>query len=625
MKRLLTFSFIAIFTLFAFIANAQSYKGYDEFCQSIRLQDDVYYFGDGQGATEEIAKEMALQELSESIFIKIGSNTSVEISNRVKDQSAETETATKSKIYSYSSAYVEGLSKKYAEKDGQHYCFVYVEKSEIEEQNQERIATIIQYMESAVNSEVAGNVGMALQTAYKAYSMLNCLSSSPETVFVKNNPATVFIPEFIKGILSNIDAKITGKVPGVPGQYNIEFTYKGHKVSDIMFEYLLNGDKYVQTVTNGSGVLDGLYNNIDSHIILKITYKNNKTKYSTAGEEVMDYANCEFENELEVRIPEDIKKQQVEVKEPEIKSTSENNAILKVSDENAKKYSNVIKKVVSHIRDSRKCRTKEEKNNYYSAIKDSFSADGFSDFMKLIGYGTPTVLHNVTDLNYSQINGETYCRSVRMNFKFRNNESYTEDIVFKFNDEGKISGVSMSLGKTAIQRSIDGCGILWDGRENKRSILINFLEDYRTAFALKDTTYLRSIFSPNALIIIGKKIRVYTQSDGMPRFNERVETQRMTTTQYMDRLKRIFDNPYNYINIRFSDYVVKRAENENRDIYAVQLKQDYFSSVYDDSGYLFLYVDLTDPSQPIVHIRAWQEELDPEFGLLDEYEVLSIK
>lgn len=625
MKRLLSFSFIAIFTLFAFIANAQSYKHYDEFCQSIRLRDDVYYFGGGHGSTEEIAKEMALQELSESIFIKIGSNTSVEIGNRVKDQSATTETTTKSKIYSYSSAYVEGLSKRYAEKDGQYYCFVYVDKSEIEEQNQERIATIIQYMESAVNSEVAGNVGMALQTAYKAYSMLNCLSSSPETVFVKNNPATVFIPEFIKGILSNIDAKITGKVPGVPGKYNIEFTYKGNKVSDIMYEYFLNNCKNVEKVTNGNGVIDGLYDNcIDSYIVLKITY-NNKNKKNTAGEEVMDYANCEFENELEVRIPEDIKKQQVEVKEPEIKSTTENNAILKVSHENAKKYSNIIKKVVSHIRDSRKCRTKKEKNNYYSAIKDSFSADGFSDFMKLIGYGTPTVLHNVTDLNYSQINGETYCRSVRMNFKFRNNESYTEDIVFKFNDEGKISGVSMSLGETAIQRSIDGCGILWDGREDKRSILINFLEDYRTAFALKDTTYLRSIFSPNALIIIGKKIRVYTQSDGMPRFNERVETQRMTTTQYMDRLKRIFDNSYNYINIRFSDYVVKRAENEDRDIYAVQIKQDYFSSVYDDSGYLFLYVDLTDPSQPIVHIRAWQEELDPEFGLLDEYEVLSIK
>ena len=52
--------------------------------------------------------------------------------------------------------------------------------------------------------------------------------------------------------------------------------------------------------------------------------------------------------------------------------------------------------------------------------------------------------------------------------------------------------------------------------------------------------------------------------------------------------------------------------------YAIQIKQDYYSSNYGDSGYLFLYVDMNDPDNPVIKVRTWQPKPDPNFGLVDE-------
>ena len=34
-----------------------------------------------------------------------------------------------------------------------------------------------------------------------------------------------------------------------------------------------------------------------------------------------------------------------------------------------------------------------------------------------------------------------------------------------------------------------------------------------------------------------------------------------------------------------------------------------------DKGYLFLEVDVNNPKQPIIKVRTWQPEKDPNFGL----------
>lgn len=50
-------------------------------------------------------------------------------------------------------------------------------------------------------------------------------------------------------------------------------------------------------------------------------------------------------------------------------------------------------------------------------------------------------------------------------------------------------------------------------------------------------------------------------------------------------------------------------------IFCIQIKQDYCSSNYGDTGYLCLLLDLGDPQKPIIHVRTWQPKPDENFGI----------
>ncbi|GHT19134.1 hypothetical protein AGMMS4957_02710 [Bacteroidia bacterium] len=147
--------------------------------------------------------------------------------------------------------------------------------------------------------------------------------------------------------------------------------------------------------------------------------------------------------------------------------------------------------------------------------------------------------------------------------------------------------------------------------------IINFIENYKTAYALKRLDYIESIFSDNALIIVGKTVKNHVGTD-VAKFSlpsNRTKLTQYTKGQYMKQLSTVFKSN-EYVNLKFTDTSVKKA-GAGGEIYGIQLKQDYFSTTYGDSGYLFLMVDLNKPEEPTIHIRTWQPEKDPDFGLYD--------
>ena len=83
----------------------------------------------------------------------------------------------------------------------------------------------------------------------------------------------------------------------------------------------------------------------------------------------------------------------------------------------------------------------------------------------------------------------------------------------------------------------------------------------------------------------------------------------------MKKLQYIFKSN-EFINIRFADNQIRKS-GVGGEVYGIQIKQDYFSSSYGDTGYLFLMVDLNNPEEPLIHVRTWQPEKDPDFGLID--------
>ena len=246
------------------------------------------------------------------------------------------------------------------------------------------------------------------------------------------------------------------------------------------------------------------------------------------------------------------------------------------------------------------------------SLADCFTAEGYDIFRRLISYGNARVL-NFDGLDFYSLGDEVYCRSVPMVFAFRGNgRRFVENVVFTFNREGKICNLTFSLAQDVVRDIVSHDG--WT--EEARIILIGFLENYQTAYALKRHDYISSIFDDDALIITG---RVLSHVKGPNEYddNRYVTLTRHNKESYLRQLDKVFASQ-EYINLRFSDCeVVKLGKGEQ--LFGIKIRQEYFSTTYSDSGYLFILVDLRDYREPVIHVRTWQEAPDKEFGVIGPY------
>jgi hypothetical protein len=184
-------------------------------------------------------------------------------------------------------------------------------------------------------------------------------------------------------------------------------------------------------------------------------------------------------------------------------------------------------------------------------------------------------------------------------------------VVFTFNNNQLVDEVLFGLGKNAYN-DIMLKGV-WD--MDARLILVNFLEEYKTAYALKDIDFVRNVFDDDAVIITGRLVsRPTTRIENTNYIDSKiVKYNRQTKNEYLRNLEHCFASN-EFINIRFANNDVLKA-GRGGELYGIQIKQDYYSSTYGDTGYLFLMVDINDPDSPVIKVRTWQPEKDPNFGV----------
>lgn len=238
-----------------------------------------------------------------------------------------------------------------------------------------------------------------------------------------------------------------------------------------------------------------------------------------------------------------------------------------------------------------------------TAARDCFSTDGFNMLDTLSRYGKMTVIGK-PDYKLLKYKDEVICRSILMQFEFRNTVGFSQEVVFRFDTINKVvTSLAFRLSDKAEYDIISKTK--WP--EESRLILVNFLEDYQTAYALKRHRYLESIYSDDALIIVGRMVKKTEIPDRMTLklTAEEVELTKYDKDTYMKNLAMCFGNN-EYIRLRFTETDFTKANNRN-DVYGVRVRQEYFSSSYGDVGYLFLLVDLRG-AQPLIHVRAWQPD-----------------
>ena len=245
-------------------------------------------------------------------------------------------------------------------------------------------------------------------------------------------------------------------------------------------------------------------------------------------------------------------------------------------------------------------------------ISGLFTEEGYATYLKLIGYGNARVL-NFDKLDFYSLGDDVFCRSVPMVFSFKGNRrEFVEDVVFTFDRDGKISNLTFALSSDTVRDIISMDG--WT--EEARLILIDFLENYKTAYALKRQDYIASIFDDDALIITGRVLRNVKGPNEYGN-NRYVTLTRHNKENYIKQLGKVFASQ-EYINIQFSDCEVMKL-GKGEQLFGIKIRQEYFSATYSDSGYLFILVDLRDYHRPVIHVRTWQDSPDKEFGVIGPY------
>lgn len=588
MKKLF---YLFLFLLIAFTINAQT-------IDQIKADRQTYIWGEGSGTTLNRADQDALGMLINQISTQVESKFTLlqeEVRNSGKESFQET---FKGVINTYSTATLRNTERIVISNEPDAKVFRYIKRAEVEKIFSERERKIQEFAKSGLQFEERSEVAYALRYFYWSLTLLRSHPNA-NTIVVKDNSDNdrlliTWLPMKINSILSGMNIFIAQTInDGNLTQYTLNIQYNNKPARNFDYSYWTGRDwTNIFSAKDGVGIVEFIGNVTSNEIQLR-------AEYVFEGETTIDNELREVMGKLDV-VPFRSSYFKVPVGDlkPEPKPSSISNSQVHGNlsmVENTKHYESTITSIVNAIR---------TKN--YEAVKSLFTPEGFEIYKNLLQYGNAKLIGEL-DLKFIHIEDGVMCRSVPMSFHFKNNNrTFIEDVVFQFNISKKVSNITFGLSKVAVDDIISNDR--WD--ERSKLILINFLENYKTAYALKRADYIESIFADDALIIVGSVLKTKANGDNPYRNNNIVRYNRYTKEQFIRNLRHSFASN-EFINIRFEDNTILKS-GKGGEVYGIQIKQDYFSSNYGDSGYLFLMVNINNPNEPIIHVRTWQPEKNPD-------------
>lgn len=213
------------------------------------------------------------------------------------------------------------------------------------------------------------------------------------------------------------------------------------------------------------------------------------------------------------------------------------------------------------------------------------------------------------------MSGGYQVRGLPLDILSADKEQERQELTIDFTTGGQISNVAIAIDMhryDVIMKKNES-----DIDYARKQAVVNFVEDFRTAYNKKDLELIENVFSSNALIITGRVVTRATSQDlAKHKMNNYVDVEYdvLNKKQYIDKLRRIFKNN-KFINVKFSDVTVVKIPNRD-DIYGVFLKQDWSTSRYHDEGLLYLKVDFRDKDFPMIQVRVWKPFRDASGNII---------
>ncbi len=574
-----------------------------------------YLFGIGMGSGFRDADNNALDHLITQISVRVESY----FEGKTTEKEGSIREFAESVVKTYSNvSLVSARSVLIEERRGNFKVMRYISLADMEQVFENRKKKIIEYVKAGINAENDLRIGDALKNYYWGLMLLQ--SHKDRDLIAYDFPETgqhllmSALPEKINNVFTDLDFAVqsTESIPSEKYKaFYMKVNYNGKPIDNLDFIYW-TGLGYSNPINVRSGLALVEFFDVSptqpEKIKLMIEYAyENKSNYDLEVHAVFQNMNLPYIDRCEFNIP--LISQSINDEPKIIKLETKLIDFEKINQVGqSRKLRKTVMRVVEAI---------EDKN--YGEVEEKFTDAGWEVYNKLIANGKVKILPFVDTLSLVQIENSTMIRSIPMRFSFQNNtRDFIEQVVFTFNEDQKIDAISYAISDKAIDDIVSRSERF--GSVEDKYQLIDFLEHYKTAYCLKRLDYIESIFADNALIIIGNVVKKAEPIDGMyaNAGREQVEFIELSKTEYMERLKRVF-NSNEFVNIHFEENIVQKV-NGNSKIYGIQIKQDYFSATYADRGYLFLMIDLNDSLNPKIYVRTWQPEKNPDgsiFGLND--------
>lgn len=570
-----------------------------------------YICGEGWGDTYNSADQAALADLISKISLNISNSFEIKEEEFNTNSSFDSKTAITSVMNSYAQATLTNTFNLVISNTPQTHVLRYIRKSEVNKIFDERKEKVFDYVRSAMRAEEKAKIDDALRNYYWAFAMVRSLqypNSVKMTIDGVQRLLVTWIPQQIEEIMSNLSTKIASKDGN---EINLFIKYKGEPVTSLDYTYF-DGQTWsnLYSAKDGMGIVELRPGVEINSLQLKYEYEYaDQCQIDKELESVMQlFKGTSFKN-ASVYINNLDKKSAVssEAKkefEKSVKTESAANLETLSKVENEKELAGIMTRDINAI-----------KAKDYDSVSDCFSEDGLEMYKKLLNYGQARLLGD-PQFSFYTMGKRVVCRSIPMAFSFKNNRrKFVEDVTFTFDENKKIECVAFGLGSQA-KTDIFNKGVgAWS--DYAKMVIATFLENYKTAYALKRLDYLESVFDDNATIITGhiikKAPKVAMEGESFINSNNKlIKYTRQTKSEYMRKLKMCFQSNQ-FINIRFADNdVVKMGA--GGETYGIQIKQDYYSTNYGDHGYLFLMVDFNDPDNPSIKVRTWQPDRNPNIN-----------
>lgn len=581
------------------------------------VQAGQCYYGSACRETEEDARASALAELNSQIAVKVMNY----FEGKIIEGSGGLIESAKSVIRTYSVSDLQNVKTIKAQcEDGKIEVFCYLEKAEVQRIFNERKKLIAEMAKAAERYEQEGNYAHALKHYY-----FGCvLSQSLPEINVEwaGVNYTSELPNRINNILNKIRFVFLtdNKISDSEREIGVQVFYDERLVTLLDFTFWDGKDQVLSQAREGFASILLLGSGVNINELkprIKYDYSESVKEYSALVDlwGLVDKPNFNAAyKSLSLR------QAKANAASKKIKLTDSGLWNIKLNQtDNIPSADQIIQSTVQFLNIIEKGEPLSVNQAYAG---DQFLRNKITDY---IAFNSPKITDKQVTADLNKTCNGFELRRLQVTHRYLSiHKRATEYLVLDFSEDGVLKDINLCVYDSLYNRFVDETkfGSDWVNRQQ----IVKFLEKYRTAYQVRDTSIVSQMFSEDALIIVGRKIERKKMPDNMVSYEKLSKEQdyekiKFTKREYIKRLKEIF-NARKDIFLEFGSFDIVQKTNP-RNVYGVEMRQNYTSTGYADEGYLFLLIDFRE-QDPLIYVRAWQPKAwDPkelirtgDFGIL---------